>query len=47
MGYNAELYPVKAWDLRGTGTIEIPQNNKTNNITLLLAISLRYGILGF
>ena len=35
------------YDLKGTGMIEVPVNDKGKNISLIAAISFWYGIIGF
>ena len=35
------------YDIKGTGAIEVIINDKGANITLIAAISIRYGVIGF
>ena len=43
-GFDNFLTNSKGWKLKGTGPIIIKEAKKSGNITLLLAISLRLGV---
>ena len=46
-GFNNQIFGKNGWDLKGSGKIQIPVEYKSVNHTLLLAISLKYGVIAY